>query len=372
MKCTQCKAENVTRRRKIMPMMMVILLIGLFVSGCGGKDSEKIVWSEMILGEMVPEPPSMRGTVIMNTDESLIVSIDDVSDSQYNDYKNACIDKGYNVDADKKGSIYEAYNSDGYRLSIYSAGDTLHIDIDAPMELGTIAWPNSIAGSQLPSPKSTIGKFSYEHDDNFCVYIGNTPRADYDEYVVLCAEKGFVVDYDKGDTYYRADNEGGWHISIEYEGFNIIRIEIDAPDDGDTSSSSDANESEADTSENKLDDAIGNAGDDANESESDTSEDKLDDVTGNIGNNAGLSDDFKAAMDSYEEFMDEYCEFMKKYSESDGTDVSLLIDYTDYMSKYAKLIEDFEKWESEDLNAAETAYYIDVQARVSKKLLEVY
>lgn len=353
MKCTQCKVENVARRRKIMPVIMVTMLIGLFFCGCGGKDSEKIVWSEMILGEMVPEPSSTRGKVIVNTDESLSVRLDDVSDSQYNDYKNACIDIGYNVDTDKTGGTYEAYNSDGYRLYIYSAGDALHINIDAPMELGTIAWPNSAAGSQLPAPKSTIGKFSYEYDDNFFVYVGNTPRADYDEYVALCSEKGFVVDYDKGDKYYRADNEDGWHISIDYEGFNIMSINIDAPDDSDTSSSSVANESEADTSEDKSDDVTDNAGDDA------------------VSDDAGLRADFKAAMDSYEEFMDEYCEFMKKYSESDGTDVSLLTDYVDYMSKYAEFVEDFAKWESEDMNAAETAYYIDVQARVSKKLLEV-
>lgn len=363
MKCTKCKAENVTRRRKIMPVMMVIMVIGLFVCGCGGKDSEKIVWSEMILGEMVPEPPSTRGEVIANTDEGLMVRLDDVSASQYNDYKNACIDIGYTVDADKNGGIYEAYNSDGYHLYIYNAGDELNINIGAPMELGTIAWPNSVAGSQLPVPKSMIGKFSYEYDDNFFVYVGNTPRADYDEYVALCSEKGFVVDYDKGDTYYRADNEDGWHISIDYEGFNIMSINIDAPDGGDTSSSSVANESESDTSEDKLDAATDNAGDDAIEDDA---------VEGDaIEDDDELSDDFKAAMDSYEEFMDEYCEFMKKYSESDGTDVSLLTDYADYMSKYAKFVEDFEKWESEDLNAAETAYYIDVQARVSKKLLEV-
>ena len=45
--------------------------------------------------------------------------------------------------------------------------------------------------------------------------------------------------------------------------------------------------------------------------------------------------------------------------------------YTKYMSKYADMVEKFGKWESEDLNDAELAYYIDVQARVSKKLLEV-
>ena len=35
------------------------------------------------------------------------------------------------------------------------------------------------------------------------------------------------------------------------------------------------------------------------------------------------------------------------------------------------MVEKFDKWESEDLNDAELAYYIDVQARVSKKLLDV-
>lgn len=82
-----------------------------------------------------------------------------------------------------------------------------------------------------------------------------------------------------------------------------------------------------------------------------------------------IDPDFKAAMDSYEKFMDEYVAFMKKYKDN-PTDLSLLSDYADYMSKYADFVEDFEDWENEDLNAAELAYYVDVQARVSKKLLE--
>lgn len=81
--------------------------------------------------------------------------------------------------------------------------------------------------------------------------------------------------------------------------------------------------------------------------------------------------EFKQAMDSYEEFMNEYCEFMKKYDESDGTDVGLLADYTSYMSKYADMVEDFEAWDDGEMNTAETAYYLDVQTRINKKLLEV-
>lgn len=87
-------------------------------------------------------------------------------------------------------------------------------------------------------------------------------------------------------------------------------------------------------------------------------------------NNGSLNPNFKAAMDSYENFMDEYVAFMKKYKANPG-DLNLLADYTDYMSKYTDFVEDFEKWEDEDMNDAETAYYIGIQSRVSKKLLEV-
>ena len=85
----------------------------------------------------------------------------------------------------------------------------------------------------------------------------------------------------------------------------------------------------------------------------------------------GMRPEFKAAMDSYEDFMNEYVNFMKKYM-ADPSDMSLLMDYADYMSKYSDFVEDFEEWEDDDdMNTAETAYYIDVQARVSKKLLEI-
>ena len=80
--------------------------------------------------------------------------------------------------------------------------------------------------------------------------------------------------------------------------------------------------------------------------------------------------EFKEAMDSYETFMTDYVDFMLKFNE-DPSDLSILADYADYMSKYAEFVEDFEEWDDEQMNTAETAYYIDVQARVSKKLLEV-
>ena len=87
-------------------------------------------------------------------------------------------------------------------------------------------------------------------------------------------------------------------------------------------------------------------------------------------NTGEIRADFKAAMDSYEKFFDEYVAIMKKYKEN-PTDMSILTDYATYMGQYADMMQKFEAWENEDLSKAELAYYIDVQARITKKLLEV-
>ena len=86
--------------------------------------------------------------------------------------------------------------------------------------------------------------------------------------------------------------------------------------------------------------------------------------------NDSIDAEFKAAMDSYEAFFDEYVAIMKKYKDN-PMDMSILADYANYMGQYTDMMQKFEKWENEDLNTAELAYYIDVQARITKKLLEV-
>lgn len=334
-------------------VIAAVALIAIISAISGGKGKgEKIEWSKIELRDQLPEPPSNRGTLFENSDEEFWVSLDGVSDDQYNDYLDACVDKGFTVDADKSSYSYKAYNADGYSLDMSHIGDGLSITLKAPMKFGSITWPSSTVGNMLPAPKSTTGKFSYEHDDSFFVYVSETSKADYDQYVTDCSANGFNIDYDKGDTYYRADNADGYHISLKYEGNNIMAVEIKA------SKNSDAGTSEPATTEPSTETTA--------PSESNATETKPND-TDLVD---GMRKDFKDAMDSYEAFMDEYVAFMKKYSDN-PSDVGLLADYTKYMSKYADMVEKFDKWESEDLNDAELAYYIDVQARVSKKLLDV-
>lgn len=345
------------KRKKKKPFFLnwwFILIVIIAIAAIAGKlrgSGDKIKWNAMELGNMIPEPPSVRGTLYENSDEQLRVSLENVSDKQYNDYLDACIEKGFTVDPEKDSYSYKAYNADGYCLDMSHINESLSINLEIPMALGTITWPSSAAGKQLPVPESKTGKFSFEYDDNFFVYIGDMSKTDYDAYVAACSDMGFTVDYNKGDTYYYADNSDGWHVSLKYEGNSIMSINIDAPDEEESSK---ATETDEITKPEKT----------AESAPSETTDDKQD------NNSAGLSPDFKAAMDSYEAFMDEYIAFLKKYN-SNPSDPDLLSDYTAYMSKYADFVKDFENWEDEDMNADETAYYLEVQSRVTQKLLEV-
>lgn len=336
-------------------LLAVVVVVGAISTLFGGGGGDKIKWPEMVLGTMISEPPSLKGTLYENSDEQLWVSLDGVSDSQYNDYLDDCISKGFSVDSQKESYSYKAYNAEGYLLDMSHIGENLSITLEAPMEMGIIAWPTGTAGKLLPTPKSTVGKFEFEHDDSFCVYIGETSQEDYDEYIVACSDMGFNVDYDKGDIYYRADNADGYHVSIEYKGNNIMFVRIDAPSEDEQPPTEEVEPDSAPAEETTPENTDQPA---SNEPEANSNPD-------------GLDPDFKVAMDSYEEFMDEYCAFMKKYSESDGTDLSLLADYAKYMEEYADFVSDFDKWEAEDMTTAETAYYIEVQTRVNQKLLEV-
>ena len=289
-------------------VIAAIALIAIINAISGGKGKgEKIEWSKIELRDQLPEPPSNRGTLFENSDEEFWVSLDGVSDDQYNDYLDACVDKGFTVDADKSSYSYKAYNADGYSLDMSHIGDGLSITLKAPMKFGSITWPSSTVGNMLPAPKSTTGKFSYEHDDSFFVYVSETSKADYDQYVADCSANGFNIDYDKGDTYYRADNADGYHISLKYEGNNIMAVEIKA------SKNSDAGTSEPATTEPSTETTA--------PSESNATETKPND-TDLVD---GMRKDFKDAMDSYEAFMDEYVAFMKKCSDN-PSDVGLLAD----------------------------------------------
>ncbi len=372
MKCSKCSTEyegnfcpncgnrenggEQPKKKKKKPFykrwwFIVLVLVVAIVTASKIKTSisERIDWSEIEMCEIIPAPNSKKGKIMTNSENDVSVYIYKVSRSDFKDYVSQCKDEGFTVDSDSSDGSYDAYNEDGYKLRLYyyNSEEKMQIDLDAPEKLSSISWPKSKLGKAVPQPESLEGKFSYENDEEFSVVIGNTDIDAYNEYVDACIEHGFDVDYSKDDERYSAKNMEGYSISVQYEGNNMMSINASVPDEEEEETTKKQPQSEKTTEAEKT---------------KPSKESK---------ESSGLRPEFKEAMDSYESFMNKYVDFMKKYKEANGADLSLISDYAKYMSEYSDMVDKFDEWEDEDMNNEELAYYIDVQARVSKKLLEV-
>lgn len=85
---------------------------------------------------------------------------------------------------------------------------------------------------------------------------------------------------------------------------------------------------------------------------------------------SGIRPEFKAAMDSYEAFYDEYFEFMEKYADN-PTDMSMLLKYADMLKRVEDMQKKFEAWDESEMSDEELKYYIDVTARIEKKMIDI-
>lgn len=339
---------------------LVIALAAAIILGSvfGNKKDggEKIEWSKIELSAQLPEMPFEKGKISTNTDEELSIKIEKVSEDDFKSYMKECAAKGYSVDAEKTQSSYEAYNAAGYHLDMYLIGDSFSLSLKAPIKFGSIAWPTSELGFSVPEPKSSEGKFEYEYAEHFLVYVKIADKAEYEDYIDSCSAYGLDKNYDKGDTYYRADDENGYHISVSYEGNNIMKIEASSPEKDEPATAAPVTDTEekTDSVTAEQNTAVSSAEPETKKTDSSPS---------------GLRSDFKEAMDSYEKFIDEYVAFMKKYKANPG-DISLLADYTSFISRLTDVTEKFDKWESSGLSDAELTYYLEVQSRASKKLAD--
>ena len=74
-------------------VVAAFVVIGIIGNLGGNKSSydeiEEFEWENMALAEMLPEPPSNKGSNLMNSDSYLSVDIQDVSKNEYKDYVNA-------------------------------------------------------------------------------------------------------------------------------------------------------------------------------------------------------------------------------------------------------------------------------------------
>lgn len=343
---------------KKVSVIVLVVAMTLLLIACGGKKYE---WPDSGISSLLPQPDSSNGEILNDDAESFEITVTGVSSDQYEAYIERCQEKGFTVDSETNSFSYEAYNEEGYKLSLFydKSDESMDITLEIPRTFGEYRWPDSEIARLLPVPKSNTGSIEWERSDGFLLYVSNTPIEDYTDYVDQCAGKGFDVDYDKGDKFYYALNAEGYSITLSYEGYNVMYLRIEKPDEAV------GEQSEQDTSDTeKPEDMEGtentaNQGDDESPENSAGSEEYVD----------GMRLTFKEAMDSYEAFFDEYCEFMEKYSDAADTS-GMLTDYLEYMEKYADAMEKLGKIGEKDLNSEELKYYTEVMGRINQKLLD--
>ena len=210
-------------------------------------------------------------------------------------------------------------------------------------EYDEITWPTSAIAQLLPVPEDlSNGVISSDREDYLSVYLGKLPKADYQSYVEQCKEKGFTVDYSSSDDYYFANNSEGYRLSVDYDvDRRMMDVSVSAPVE--TTPTPEATPEPTETAEMP----------------DDTSSEEVD-------------PDFKATMDSYETTINNYCDFMEKYNNAGPEDTAaMLADYTSYLQQYTETIDALNSIDENSLSAADLAYYIEVNGRISQRLLEV-
>ena len=188
-------------------------------------------WPTSGLAQKIPQPKSTTGHISLNYSDSFDIEVP-AGEGDYDEYLEECRKWGFTVDPVSGRTSYEAYNSEGYRLSVYnwSASGTMDISIDAPLEMSDIAWPSNGMGALLPAPPSLKGMIESEYASGFQAYVGGILPEAFSAYADACIAAGFNVDYRKRNDYFYGENADGAHLNLEYEGFNTMSIHLYAPE----------------------------------------------------------------------------------------------------------------------------------------------
>lgn len=330
-------------------LLLVLALSAATIAGCGGsKDDKKQSdeWPTEGLAAMLPKPENGTLDITFDWDDRFMADWENTNKTAYKNYVDACKSKGFTVEAEETNSSvsrYDAYNSEGYKLELMMISeDSFSISIMEPEKLETITWPSVGLATLIPEPESKTGKIERDSSDRFSATIGDTSLEDYKTYAGICYDYGFAFDYDNGDDHYNAYNDAGVYLRVSYEGNNIMSISVEAPEE---------TTAEAETT----------APEETQAPETNAPE------TPAQADSGIIRPEIKEAIDSYEAFIDEYCEFMKNYNASDFT---MLAKYAEFLSKEVEMTKQFNDIENEDLNDAETAYFLEVDARCIQKLNE--
>lgn len=191
-------------------------------------DVSDLDWNNHTIASVLPPPESNVGAFITENDETTKVIIAETTENDYIKYNDLCKNSGYGLDAESTDNSYRAYDKNGNKLIIsHNRGNReMTITVNYPMEFTKITWPTVGIGTLAPVPDSLSGNIVSDYGWAYSIYIENTTREEYTEYVQRCIDAGFnkkINNY--GDSMY-ANYSDEIRINVSYEGFDIMHIDI--------------------------------------------------------------------------------------------------------------------------------------------------
>ena len=218
--------------------IMIFVIIPIIVSQCAledilDKNRETFIWDEIILSDELPVPEREFGSIHFNKEDELWMEVEDITRSGFKEYVNRCKEAGYTIESTTGDDSYDAYNADGYKLTLtYSSYyEDMTIKLNAPLEQNPIDWSiiTIISNSKMPLPPSNVGEIISESEKHCYVYVSNVTKEQYDEYVNSCVKEQYCDNYQKSEKLYSASRTiwfVKYSLKVEYVGFNTIYIEI--------------------------------------------------------------------------------------------------------------------------------------------------
>lgn len=228
---------------------LTFLLVLLLVTGSLTSCSKELVWPSSELGKMIPNIEGAHGEVCLDDSDSLYITLEKITQDQYNEYISACQTNGFTVDIVQNDSSYLAYDKTGHKLelNLHSNGD-MSITLHAPISMSDIQWPTTTIANLLPEPHSSFGKIEWSNDSGFVIYLGNTSIDDYNAYIEDVKSMGFIENVNSGDKFYYASNSDEYRVTLKFEGFNTMFVRIDAPSNSNSNESDNGNSETAEPS----------------------------------------------------------------------------------------------------------------------------
>lgn len=118
-----------------------------------------------------------------------------------------------------------------FSFAACGANTTAPVVIPEPTDMvfAEFEWPGTDIAKLMPVPKSNVGNIGWSQDYGFVIYVAETSTDDYAAYVAECKALGFTENINSGETWYYADNADGYHVSMKYQGEDVMFVRIDAP-----------------------------------------------------------------------------------------------------------------------------------------------